>query len=80
MSFITYIRSYRLFDIALFDLITAIIGLYLVIKWTFPNRQSSFHWSWTAVLLLPVSIISHLVFKTPTTLNFYLGLSERPLR
>lgn len=74
------VRSFRIFNIALFDLISSIIGLFYFFRWTFPRRPISFAWSWTILLVLPLSVLSHLVFGIPTMFNFYLGLSSPPLR
>lgn len=78
MSIISYLRSFRIFQIALFDLITAFFGLLLLVKLLFKNKPQSFYISWTIVLLLPISVLSHILVNQPTMLNFYLGLSKRP--
>ena len=78
MSIITQLRSVRLFDIALFDLVTAFIGLYLLLKLVFKHKPQHFYLAWTTVLVLPIGIVFHLLFKVPTTLNYYLGLSSKP--
>lgn len=74
------VRSFRIFNIALFDLIGSIVILYYCIRWAFPARPSSFAWSWTILLVLPLSVISHILFGIPTMLNSYLGLSSIPQR
>ena len=80
MSIIAQLRSFRLFDISLFDLIASIIGIYLLLKLLIKNKPRHYYIAWTIVLVLPISVISHVVFKTPTTLNYYLGLSGKPVR
>jgi hypothetical protein len=80
MSLLQYLRSFRIFEIALFDLIASIIGLYYILRFIQPNQSNEFYWSWVAVLVLPLSVISHLLTDTPTMLNYYLGLSPPPIR
>lgn len=80
MYIIQYVRSFRIFDIALFDLIASIIGLYYLFSFLYPNQPNVFYWSWVAVLVLPISVVAHLLTGTPTMLNYYLGLSPKPIR
>jgi len=79
MTLLQTLRRPKIFQIALFDLITATIGLYLVLKQVFPYRTQRFYYAWTAVSLLPVSVAFHYLFDIPTQLNYDLGLSSRPL-
>lgn len=74
------IRSFRVFDIAVFDFVMAFIGIYFLFKWWFPQHPKSFHLSWTVLLVLPVSVLTHLLFSTHTMYNYYLGLSPPPVR
>lgn len=67
-----YLRSFRIHKIALFDLVCAVIGLYLLLKFLFPNKSNDFYMAWTLVLVFPVSITAHLIFGVPTQLNNYL--------
>ena len=78
MSIITQLRSVRIYNIALFDLVASVIGLYLVIKYLKPNEPETFYWSWSIVLVLPIAVFTHYVLDVPTMLNYYLGLSLRP--
>lgn len=78
MSIITYLRSFRIFQIAIFDLITAFFGLLFFLKLILKNKPQSFYISWTIVLFFPISVLSHILVNQPTMLNFYLGLSKRP--
>jgi hypothetical protein len=75
-----YIRSFRVFNIALFDLIGTFIGLYVLLTWLLPSRPTFFYISWVLVGALPLSVLSHYLFNIPTQLNYNLGLSEKPLR
>lgn len=74
------LRSLRIADIAMFDVIASILGLYFLFKYLIPNHPPHFYWSWAFVLTFPLGIIFHVIFNTPTMLNYYLGLSEIPQR
>ena len=75
MSLITTLRKPRIFKIALFDVITSILGLFMIFKFIFKIKHSFL----IAILLtFPIGILVHYVFKIPTTLNYYLGLSKKP--
>jgi hypothetical protein len=79
---IRQIRKYRIFGIALFDLVLSFIGtilLFLLLKkWHFYHLQT-FPFVFAAIVLaIPIGIVFHLVFGINTTLNYYLGLSDMP--
>lgn len=78
MSIIQSLRSVRIFNIALFDLIASLIGMYLLLRWFKPNRSKSFYISWVVVTVLPLAVVSHYIFNIPTMLNYYMGLSVYP--
>ena len=72
MDLIKKLRSPRIFGIAIFDLLQAIIiTAYLFEKYGYDYRLG-------ALLSIPIGIIIHYVFNIKTTLNYYLGLSEKP--
>ena len=64
------IHSYRLFNIAIMDLIMTIIGAYifaLLFKWSF---------LWTFIYLFTLGEILHYIFCVPTTIiNWICGLA-----
>ena len=74
------IRSFRIFQIAMFDLVLAFLGLYYAFRWGFPQRPKHFYLSWTVLLVLPVSVLSHYLLSIHTMYNYYLGLSPLPSR
>jgi hypothetical protein len=76
---IEYLRSFRIFNIALFDLIMTYVISYFLLKWLRPGKAESFYISWLMVGVLPLSVLAHLIFQIPTTLNYYLGVSSRPI-
>lgn len=74
MNTLEFLRSFRIFNIALFDLIAGILGLHLIIMYFTPNRPHSFHWAWSVLLVLPLGVVSHYYFGVDTQLNRYLGI------
>jgi hypothetical protein len=72
---LVHLRSFRLFHIALFDVIAGVVGLAFVLRYFFPNNAYIF---WSIVLVLPLGVVTHKLLNIPTMLNFYLGLSDKP--
>jgi len=76
------IRKYRIFGIAIFDLVTAIVGTIIIFlllwKWHFSHKSP---WPFViagTVLAIPIGIVVHIIFGINTTLNERLGLSDAP--
>jgi hypothetical protein len=66
------LRRPRIFGIALFDLILSLIVVELLFRIIFKMK-------WIGLLLtIPIAILVHYLFNIPTTLNYYLGLSDKP--
>lgn len=78
MSIINILRTPRLFGIALFDFISAFIGIIGLLYLHDSTREPHYYYAWATLLTLPIGVLSHIVSNTPTMLNYYLGLSERP--
>lgn len=70
---LVWIRSFRIFQIAVFDVFTAWIGLYLLFAF-FQFKNPSL---WTFIFLFPIGILSHYLFGVKTKLNEYLGINKR---
>ena len=68
------LRSFRVYNLALFDFATA-IPLPYILRYFFPANPLSFYAAWTFVLFVPLGVVAHYVFSTPTQLNRYLGLA-----
>ena len=75
------VRNYRIFGMAIFDLVLAMVGLVLVFllaRWKhFPNLKV---WPFVLagiLLTIPVGIVFHIIFGTNTHLNYQLGLSNK---
>ena len=73
-TFIHKARSYRIFKIALFDLILSFVLVIWILSYF------GVDWKVSALLTLPIGIISHYIFNIDTQLNYYLGLSNEPKR
>jgi hypothetical protein len=74
MSIIDDLRQYRIKNIALFDVITALVGLAWLLSLFVPNQPKYFYFGWSLLLVFPVAILTHYVFGVQTTLNTMLGL------
>lgn len=77
------LRSYKIFDIAMFDLILGMVGLILLFifsqqKW-FPELDIKSFVLAAILLTIPLGIIFHVLFGIDTALNYKLGLSKKPL-
>jgi uncharacterized protein YqhQ len=61
------VHSYRIFNIAIVDVISTIIGAYIISK--------IFHYSFThcLIFLFILGIILHYIFCVETTINTYIG-------
>jgi len=76
------IRSRRIFGIALFDLILAIVGAVLILliaKWKWFPHLNTLNFVVAGILLaIPLGIFVHIIVGKDTTLNYKLGLSNEP--
>lgn len=76
------IRSHKIFGLAIFDLVTAIIGMIIIFLIAWKIHYPKLDW-WkfvvAAILLaIPVGIVFHILFGVNTKLNYTLGLSNKP--
>jgi len=67
----TGVHSYRVFNLALVDILATFLGAFFLQRWVFPKK------SYKEVLfgLFLVGIFMHWVFCVPTTLSQWLGLA-----
>ena len=76
------LRSYRIAGMALFDLVFAALGtvfLFLYFRGRFFPKLSKTKFIVAAVLLtVPIGIVFHVLFGVDTSLNYRLGLSNKP--
>lgn len=76
------LRSLRLFNIAVFDLVTAFLGM-LLLFWLlhrvyYPHLNLGSFIIAALVLTIPVGILFHVLLGINTQLNYTLGLSDKP--
>lgn len=64
MNTITYLRSFRIFDVAMFDYIASIIGFYIIFR-IFKIEHSLTNY----LSIVPIAIISHVLVNQETVLN-----------
>lgn len=76
------IRKYRIAGIALFDLVLGVIGTILLFvmlqKWHFPHMNVWYFVIAGILLTIPIGIVFHIIFGVNTTLNYRIGLSNKP--
>jgi hypothetical protein len=75
---IDFIRSYRVFGMAVFDWVSTILSV-LFLRWYFPSIVV---WSYSPFMIV-VGVVAfvvsiHYLTGTPTMLNYYIGLSSKP--
>ncbi len=72
MITIEYLRSFRIGEFAIFDFTLAYLGVYLLVpilnKIILPTKRQLSHFRWI-LLVLPLSIIFHLIFGNMTPLT-----------
>lgn len=74
-----YLRSFRIFGIALFDLVLSMLIMILIFLCKAPSPLNQINFIVAAVILtIPLGIMVHVLFGINTTLNYYLGLSDKP--
>lgn len=69
------LRSLRVADIALFDLIGSIVGMRVLAKAVAPQYTTHF-----MVAAVPLGVVVHYALGVNTTLNHMLRLSDKPAR
>ena len=76
------IIKYKLFSLSIFDIVSAVIGmilLFLVIWKLYFNQLNIWNFIIAAIILtIPVGIVFHIIFGINSTLNYKLGLSNKP--
>lgn len=76
------LRSHKIFGLAIFDLSMSFIGMIAIfmIAWRVHFRNLDW-WKFLIAAILvtiPIGITFHVLFGTNTTLNYRLGLSNKP--
>lgn len=86
MSTLQQLRSHRIFGLAIFDIVSSIIGLvaiFLLSRYFYWTRKGvQLDWKPFVIagilLAIPIGIFFHVIFGTNTSLNYKLGLSTSP--
>ncbi len=71
---LTDLRSHRIYDIAIFDLVLSIVAMEYIFRY-FGYKQYT-----GALLAIPIGILAHALFGINTELNYKLGISDKPVR
>lgn len=76
------LRSARVWDMAVFDLVVSFFGIVLIAemirrKW-FPNEDRTRVAYMAAAATLPLAIATHWFLEIDTALNYKLGISNNP--
>ena len=66
------LRSWRIGGLAIFDIVAAIVGMILIADYL---KISKFN---AALLAVPIGVVVHALFGIKTTLNYKLGISDKP--
>jgi undecaprenyl pyrophosphate phosphatase UppP len=77
-SFIDKLRSPRIFGLALFDWTLTFVVAYLVGRFLL-RLEGAKQWILFIIFWIIFGILTHVVTKTPTMMNYYLGLSAKPV-
>jgi hypothetical protein len=82
---IKQLRSHRIFNISLFDVIMAWLGMYFFFVLYQKIKPIDYPDIYdpgmkATMFFIPISIISHAMFDIPTELNYKLGISKKPIR
>ncbi len=73
------LRSYRIYNIAMFDVVFGILGMILIMLLFKEKGKSPTNYVIAGVLLtIPIGIFIHVLFRVNTELNYKLGLSDKP--
>lgn len=74
MSLIKQLRSYRISEMALFDIIASVIGMIWLSSYIDISKLNA------ALLAIPIGVITHWVLGINTELNYKLGISNKPIK
>ncbi len=81
MNIIDYLRTPRLFDIAIFDFFVVFVIIYFISD-SINNKYKEINRNKLDFILILISliigIIVHKIFNINTKLNYYLGISDDP--
>ena len=73
------IRSVKIANMSLFDLVTALLGGWLIGHYLL-RLTSAIHMLLWFILWIIIGIVVHVILKVPTTLGYYLGINDKPVK
>lgn len=76
------LRSYRILNIAMFDVVTSIVFLAFIFIVAQRHYYPKLNWKKfiisATLLAIPIGIVFHILFGVNTQLNYIMGLSDKP--
>ena len=82
MTNLKSLRSFRIYGLAVFDIVGGIFGIIcfmLILRhFFFPTLSTKSLLIVSILITIPIGILSHVIFRVNTRLNYLLGLSEQP--
>ena len=73
------LRKPKIFDMSIFDWVTALLGGYLICKYLLNINETKYIILFEICFII-FGIIVHKIFGINTMLGYYLGINEKPLR
>lgn len=78
-STIDRLRKPKLYGMAIFDWLASLLGAYIVGEYALKLHNLE-QWIVFVIVWIVIGILAHVLSGTPTMFNYYLGLSEKPIR
>lgn len=72
-----YLRSFRIFDMALFDWTASLIGAWLIGKYIL-HLINGLQWVLWIFAWILFGVLIHKIMNIPTKFGYYLGINEDP--
>lgn len=70
------IHDIRIFNLAAIDILGTLIIVFIIHRYKFTKQPLCI----LLIAAIVISILAHIIFKVDTTLNYTLGLSNKPVR
>ena len=76
MNIINELRKFRILNIAIFDVVATLLSAYIIHHYFHLKN----HIGYTFIFAMVLAIVVHWLFEIPTTLNYWIGLGDKPVR
>jgi hypothetical protein len=76
-NIIDYLRSFRIFGLAIFDWITSLLGAFIIGKYLLKIDETRI-WIIYIIFWILFGILIHWYLKIDTMLGYYLGINAKP--